>query len=538
MKRRPYFIFHIILALLLTTALLKASTLTPMKRLTASQTHLVHTDSWETELFDEPTSTCGQYRYQIPDTLDGELLLGIRDYISFLSVSLDEKEIYSYEDTYWEKGVGWRTVELPADCAGKTITLVLRNPQTFYHAHPPFVGNVLLGEKNAVFLQILSENISSLILGSLSILTGIIVWAIAWTMAKKIDSSERKGFTNLGIFIMLAGLWLITDSCILQFCTTRTALVYLISFCAFMLMPYFLLKFVEKMTFCKNRTIPLLAGLHLCNMAICLLLYLFHIVPIHRTLFSAHLLIVLSILVIFKQAIWEARRYQNRELKLISIGLVLLILCGGTAFFFFYRQDPIYSLFYGVGIVLFIFCLLLAALEHLRSYMIASATAREYKKLAHLDMMTHLGNRTAFLKQQEIGSWEENKSCIVFDINDLKYINDKYGHQAGDQLIIDAAECIQGAFSTLGKCYRIGGDEFVVLLPITSEQEILDGLFRLRQRIAMKNLQRTLPVKIAYGYSIRKNDTVTFQDLFHEADANMYTKKQEMKEAEKLKSNK
>lgn len=96
-------------------------------------------------------------------------------------------------------------------------------------------------------------------------------------------------------------------------------------------------------------------------------------------------------------------------------------------------------------------------------------------------------------------------------------------------MIVDAAECIQTAFAGIGKCYRIGGDEFAIILHTISEEEIRLAIERLEQRMKQKNIGRKIPIKIAYGYSIQHDGVTAFQDLFNEADANMYARKQEMK---------
>ena len=63
---------------------------------------------------------------------------------------------------------------------------------------------------------------------------------------------------------------------------------------------------------------------------------------------------------------------------------------------------------------------------------------------------------------------------IVFDLDNFKYINDTYGHQAGDQCLKVIAECLKKAYSRYGNCYRIGGDEFVFLSTVSdSEKEFL-----------------------------------------------------------------
>ena len=53
---------------------------------------------------------------------------------------------------------------------------------------------------------------------------------------------------------------------------------------------------------------------------------------------------------------------------------------------------------------------------------------------------------------------------VVFDVDDFKQINDRYGHIQGDLCLAGIAECIKNSYANFGYCYRIGGDEFCVLL--------------------------------------------------------------------------
>ena len=77
--------------------------------------------------------------------------------------------------------------------------------------------------------------------------------------------------------------------------------------------------------------------------------------------------------------------------------------------------------------------------------------------------MTGIGNRAAFDRDAGIlhAKRDTNTFAVaVFDVNNLKYTNDTYGHAAGDRLIKDTADSVKDAFSAIGRCYRIGGDEF------------------------------------------------------------------------------
>jgi len=148
--------------------------------------------------------------------------------------------------------------------------------------------------------------------------------------------------------------------------------------------------------------------------------------------------------------------------------------------------------------------------------------------------MTGMGNRWAF-QEQEISQYREDegsvpKSCIAIDINGLKQVNDTYGHQAGDEMIRDAGECIQQIFKGKGKAYRIGGDEFVVILRGVAEEEIVRYLEQLDNLIAERNLQREQRLEIAWGYAVEGEAWKPLRQLFAEADAQMYRRKRQMKQ--------
>ena len=87
-------------------------------------------------------------------------------------------------------------------------------------------------------------------------------------------------------------------------------------------------------------------------------------------------------------------------------------------------------------------------------------------RYAYFDQLTSLKNRRAY--EEQIAEFSTNKPlelCVIMlDVNDLKVINDTLGHIAGDELLTGTSECIKQAFSDTDMIYRIGGDEFCVLL--------------------------------------------------------------------------
>ena len=115
---------------------------------------------------------------------------------------------------------------------------------------------------------------------------------------------------------------------------------------------------------------------------------------------------------------------------------------------------------------------------------------------------------------------------MVCDINGLKYVNDTMGHAAGDRLIKDAGAMICGHF-THGDVYRVGGDEFVVLLQGEGYDEMTDVIRELNRR-AEANI-REGAVVIAAGYAVLEQGDGRLHDVFDRADQMMYERKKELK---------
>lgn len=154
---------------------------------------------------------------------------------------------------------------------------------------------------------------------------------------------------------------------------------------------------------------------------------------------------------------------------------------------------------------------------------------RELEKIAYLDSLTGLENRAAFTKELLSYAGNERAACVVADVNNLKLCNDRYGHLEGDKIISDAAECMFNAFKNLGKCYRIGGDEFCVLIADADREKIFAALGKLEELVNIKNTHRVMPLSIACGYAVRESSEESMEHLFNRSDEMMYDVKYRMK---------
>ena len=117
-----------------------------------------------------------------------------------------------------------------------------------------------------------------------------------------------------------------------------------------------------------------------------------------------------------------------------------------------------------------------------------------------------------------------DKICyaVSIDLNDLKHINDGYGHDAGDTALQTVAAVLKKNVGRSGTAYRIGGDEFVIFYRTQDENVVIREIAAMR-----KGLEKT-PYVCAFGYS-KKEPTHTVEDAVRYADHEMYDDKTRIK---------
>lgn len=142
-----------------------------------------------------------------------------------------------------------------------------------------------------------------------------------------------------------------------------------------------------------------------------------------------------------------------------------------------------------------------------------------------LDGLTGLSNQNSFLNRSEEMHYT-NGMLIVFDVDDFKHVNDVFGHVKGDSCLSIIAACIKKAHAKYGYCYRIGGDEFCVLLKNSRNEEACSVQFE--SFIKKKRNKYTYLPSVSYGSALLlTGDIVSVKDL---ADQNMYLNKKKHKQ--------
>lgn len=161
---------------------------------------------------------------------------------------------------------------------------------------------------------------------------------------------------------------------------------------------------------------------------------------------------------------------------------------------------------------------------------------RQLTEYATFDMMTGvLNRRIGFEKLEnliEAANTNHFDLAISFiDINDLKYVNDEYGHNSGDQLIIDVSDILTANTRTTDILCRLGGDEFLIIFPYCDEKQAHETLDRIKKDIIHFNSSKNRQYSLSISNGIVEYDQLMSVDEFVEkADTLMYEDKKRIKE--------
>lgn len=145
----------------------------------------------------------------------------------------------------------------------------------------------------------------------------------------------------------------------------------------------------------------------------------------------------------------------------------------------------------------------------------------------YTDMLTSLKNRNYL--NAKMAEWEESKvfpqAIVMVDLNNVKYVNDNYGHEEGDQLIVKAASILVNTQLENSEVIRTDGNEFLIYLVGYSERQVATYTKKLSKE--MKSLPHEFGAAI--GYSMILDEIKTLDDAINEATLEMITAKEELK---------
>lgn len=188
-------------------------------------------------------------------------------------------------------------------------------------------------------------------------------------------------------------------------------------------------------------------------------------------------------------------------------------------------RTELHVLLVNEGVRLSIFLLVVVLVDRLRSALEREST------LARVDPLTRLSNRRDFEERgnAEVARarrYERPLTLISLDLDNFKSVNDREGHDAGDRLLRNVAKTLGRNLRAMDVAARIGGDEFVILLPETGREAGGDIAAKLQQELTRAMRAKGWPVTGSFGVATIANPSESLDELLRRADLRLYEAKQ------------
>lgn len=476
--------------------------------------------------------------FQIPQ-MDGNESLIYWNQNVYTKLLVDGETVYETDvmptDRY--PGSRWNIVTFRPDQAGKILELQVT---AVYGSESLTLNHVYWGDRAAIILAMISQQSVALLVSLTICLVGIFMIVLDISINHR-KANKNHGLRCLGFFALCIGIWCVIEAGIIQFVIGDALILQAIDNIVLILSVFPMLLYADyTYGILRYRPLRLFCALQLIYLLSCIVLPAAGVMDWHSLLPIARLFMAVCACVFIVWAIWanvvlyrQGSRSYAVYLQLVGIGTlgvsVVLELVRFQA-----ADSADKALVLRFGLLFFIICFAISG--QFKTYELI-AQGMEYDnvhRLAYSDVMTQLGNRMAYTERlKECVKLHTPKLGIVFlDVNNLKKVNDVYGHEEGDTLIRLAAEVIRKSFGDHGRIYRIGGDEFCVLMDTNPEEGYAMASDEFQKQIRQINDsgEHSYRLQIAHGFEWCEADSMaTVEKAVKSADEKMYRDKVQLK---------
>jgi diguanylate cyclase (GGDEF)-like protein len=469
---------------------------------------------------------------KIPSDFRRVTSIGILTHHQSLVAYVNNDVIYSRiarddSDTLFNVPPGsvWDIIPLPRNSEGKTLTLVISSK---YRDYAGRLNEVHAGTKASLLLYTIDAFGLGFLLSVINCMIGAFL-IFLYVFVKRLIHTD-KSLYYLGCFTLLSGIWLLSESNLTQLFISSNYTVSAVGYMALMALPIPILLFTGLLKdYHFKKLNAIFIYILLGSNFIILALQLFNIYDFHQTLWFVRLELYLILGITILTLFLELLIYKNREVKIFTVASAVLFLFSIIELFSYnYQSELISGGYFRLGFYLFILILTWAGIKRIVNYMKLSERAIHYRQLAYRDSLTNCRNRIAY--EKDLGSIDTDRTVTIFmaDMDNMKQINDTYGHQIGDEVIILCSQCLVKIFGR--GVYRIGGDEFLCIEYDLATEAIEKLIQAFQEECAKANEDISYPFLMSVGYAtFDPSADQSIQDTVKRADRMMYEVKNQLK---------
>lgn len=461
---------------------------------------------------------------------------------SAVRMYVEDEQVYEYGcDRLAEGktiGSGYQFIDFPNEYQGKRlcITLFVAEEKAFSK-----FDSIRLYEWKNAYRALATENRLPLFCGSFLSIFGIIICVI--TIFSLLYSTKYIRLLCISLFSICMGLWTLSYYNVMLIFAAPLYSISLINYLALYLAPIPLTVYIyDEVANLKYKLLKIFYRIFIVVVfsafVVTMMLHALDIVHLTGTLKYMQV-ILLGGLIFFLLVLILNLKFGRAENRLSVLGLLVFIGCVAYDMLGYNSQRYFAKNFFNIkgvsssGIMIFICIMFVSYYIEMTQKMMQQKERDFLIKSAYTDELTQLHNRRYCMEYMNKLKDERNfkYTVICFDLNNLKTVNDTYGHAKGDVLIRSAAEVIAQTFESYGVVARMGGDEFVAVIRTADETKLTALMEQFSQNIAHKNhVIKDLNMSIAYGYASGSHSDSDIEKVYQTADDRMYENKKQMKE--------
>ncbi|SFQ31149.1 diguanylate cyclase (GGDEF) domain-containing protein [Butyrivibrio proteoclasticus] len=488
-------------------------------------------------------------RTTLPDLTsysDIPICICFRSILSTVDVYVDDALVYTFGHDYVEKGKMipkvYNFVPLPKNCSKKTLQIrFTAQENSAFSGFSP----VYLGTYNDICNQLLEPKRLSVVVGIFLMMFGFILLIISpfMLMSSSKDTSIFFSATTslaMGMYIFCFNdlFWIVSDN---------PALYTFLEYLSLFLIPPSIMGFVLFDGRDRNKKIVAYGFLgsllfvltvtlmHIFNIAhICNFVVLFHFTVLIQGVYM-----VITLTISLRKRLKEKSEFRGVALSTVFLvaGLLVFMICAQIDIIVFnilkYSAEGEQSAsinFTTVGALLFMICLFLNYFYHRIEYLSESSVKEKLEGIAYTDALTGIANRARC--ELTLAKLDDDYTIISLDLDYLKYTNDNYGHTEGDHLLKGFAAILKESFTEALLIGRMGGDEFIVVLPYIDEERCERAIKCMVDLMCFRtSKEEHIRYSASWGYATNKELSfkagATAQDVYLLADTKMYSMKKQ-----------
>ncbi len=480
----------------------------------------------------------------LPDSDLSPATIRYRSVLSSTKVFVDDEEIYSFGEKYidlnWMLPKMINFVQLPRDYQGRKITIEItaQEDNAFSGLSPIYFGNY-----NDLKNNQLQTNRLAMVIGVYLCHLGFILLILSPFLAFA-DNHDFSIFMAAATAVFM-GVYILAYNDIFWYLSDSPSFFTFVEYFSLYMIPASILGFIilSGQSIFKRTGIALLV-INLIFAFSTSIMHLLRVVHICSFVSWLHTIGVCEGLFLIITLILAVRNIRKNEFEYkitisstntLIFGLILFLACAVIDIVKFnilkfskFGEVNSHINFTTVGALIFIMCLLLHYFYHCIEYINESTVKVQLEGLAYTDALTDLANRSKC--EQVLAELSGEYTIISLDLDYLKYTNDNYGHDQGDKLLNGFSDILKSSFTDASLLGRMGGDEFIVILPYVDEERTQRDIDCFTDLMNHKNSTETkLRFSASWGHASSKDKELKFgadaQHVYLLADQRMYSMK-------------